>query len=191
MFNSGGFHKYNLGVRWFTREHHEAPDFDDWDALRAAYRAYIDSIRGGLPPDLQRLTGMNLHDALIDIADLDLVRHTAHIRLLTGDSAEFIDCQYEEADFGMSNLRNFQLAIEARVPRRDMSGAVVGWQPLATVLHDEITQVGDRFQHAFLIDPLGDFAVSFRGFTLGTQAAPGGGLPERSERFRIVNQWSE
>src|SRR5438094_7330760 len=47
--------KYNLGVRWFTREHHEDPDFDDWEAVRAAYWVYIDSIRAGLPADLQRL----------------------------------------------------------------------------------------------------------------------------------------
>ena len=178
-------------MRWFTCEHHEDPDFDDWDALRAAYWAYIDSIRAGLPADLQRLTGINLHDALFDIAELDLLRHTAHFRLLTGDRAEFIDCQYAEADFGMSNLRNLELAIEARVPRRDTNGAVVGWRPLATVLHDEISQAGHRFQHAFLLDPLGDFAVSFRGFTLGTTAAPAGGLPERNERFLLINQWSE
>ena len=79
-------------MRWFTREHHEDPDFDDWDAVRAAYWAYIDSIRGGLPPDLQRLTGINLHDALFDIAKIDRVQ-TAHIRLLAGDGTQFIDCQ--------------------------------------------------------------------------------------------------
>ena len=178
-------------MRWFTREHHEDPDFDDWDAVRAAYWAYIDSIRGGLPPDLQRLTGIDLHDALFDIAEIDLVRHTAHFRLLTGDRAEFIDCQYDDVDFGMSNLRNLELAIEARVPRRDTNGAVVDWRPLATVLHDEITEMGHRFQHAFLVDPLGDFAVSFRGFTLGITTAPVGGLPGRDDRFRIINQWSE
>lgn len=132
-----------------------------------------------------------MNDALFDIADLDLVRRTAHIRLLTGDGAEFIDCRYDDADFGLSNLRNLQLAVEVRAPRRDRDDAIIGWRPLASVLNDEITIVGDRFQHAFLVDPLGDFAVGFRGFTLGRRAAPAGGLPERSERFRIVNQWSE
>ncbi len=178
-------------MRWFTRDHHEDPDFDDWETLKADYWAYIESIRSGLPPDLHRLAEIDLHDAVLDIAEIDLQRRTAHVRFLAGNRANFIDCYYADADFGDSNLRNLELAIEARIPQRDKSGITVGWKPLASVLHDEITRDGDRFQHSLLIDPLGDFAVSFHAFTLTTEAAPKKCLPERNERFRISNQWSE
>jgi hypothetical protein len=179
------------GVRWFTRDHHEDPDFDDWETVKADYWAYIESIRSGLPPDLQRLADVDLHDAVLDMADIDLRRRTAHVRFLAGDRAKFIDCYYADADFGDSNLRNLESAIEARIPQRDKTGTAAGWKPLASVLHDEITREGDRFQHSFLIDPLGDFAVSFRGFTLSTEPAAEARLPERNERFRITNQWSK
>jgi hypothetical protein len=182
---------YNLGVRWFTRDHHEDPDFDGWETLKADYWAYIESIRSGLPPDLRRLADIDLHDAVLDIAEIDLRRRTAHIRFLAGNRAKFIDCYYADADFGDSNLRNLGIAIEARVPQRDNSGTAVGWKPLASVLHDEITRKGDRFQHSFLIDPLGDFAVGFQGFTLSTEPATEERMPERIDRFRISNQWSE
>jgi hypothetical protein len=178
-------------MRWFTRVRNDNPDFDDWEAVRTAYWTYIDSIRDELPPDLRRLTRIDLHDAVFDMADVDLLRRTAHLRLLAGDRATFIDCQYEDADFGDSKLQYLGLAIEARVPQRDRSGKVLGWGPLGSVLHDEITLVGQRFQHEFLIEPFGDFAVSFRAFALSTTPAQEAGLPEREERFRVVNQWSD
>ena len=175
-------------MRWFTRQRSEDPNFDDWDDVRAAYWAYIESIRDGLPADLQRLTATDLHDAVLDTVEIDLILRTAQIRFLSGDCATFIDCQYEDADFGDSNLRNLRLAVEGRVPWRDSSGTIVEWRPFASVLHDEITVVAHRFQHAFLIDPLGDFAVSFRQFRLTTESATEGRLPERRERYRVINQ---
>ncbi len=179
-------------MRWFTRERTDDPNFDDdaWDAVRAGYWAYVDSVRDGLPPDLQRLVEINLHDAVFDMAKIDFIGGTAHIRFLSGDSTTFIDCQYGDMDFGESNLRNLRLAIEARLPRREGTGTIVEWVPFASVLYDEITVMADRFQHSFLVDPLGDFAVSFRQFRLTTESAPEGRLPERRERYAI-NQCSD
>jgi hypothetical protein len=182
---------YNLGVRWFTRERDEDPDFDDWDAVRSGYWAYISSIRGGLPPDLTRFLELDLHDAVVDVAEIDLVQRTARIRFLAGDRASFIECRYNDADFGDSNLRNFELAVEARVPHRDVSGAILDWRPLAIVLHDEVALLNGRFQHSFLIDPLGDFAVTFAAFALSVEAAHESALPERNPRFSLRNQWTE
>lgn len=178
-------------VRWFTRERHQDPNFDDddFDAVRAAYWEYIDSVRDGLPPDLQRLARTDLHDAVFDTVKIDLVQRTAHFRLLSGDSSTFFDCHYADTDFGDSNLRNLEIAVEGRVPWR--RGTVVEWRPFAAVVHDEIAVVAPQFRHSFLIDPLGDFAVSFREFRLTTEPAVDGRLPERNERFRVINQWSE
>lgn len=176
---------------WFTRERYEDGYFDDWDALIRDYGAYIQSVRVRLPKDLQRLAppnGFNLHDAEVDIAEIDLVRHTAHLRFLTGDGKQFVDCRYAEADFGESNLKNFEYAIDALLARRDASGVILGWGPLGTVLYDEITVVGDRFQHAFIIHPLGDFALTFSGFNLSSEPSSDGRLPERSQRFLLANE---
>jgi hypothetical protein len=178
-------------VRWFTRERYEDPDFDDWDGVRSGYWGYIDSIKEGLPSDLRRFLETDLHDAVVDFAEIDLLKRTALIRFLAGDSTRFIQCQYEDADFGDSKLKNFELATEARIPRRDDSGAMLGWRPLAHVLHDEVELVGNRYQHSFLIDPFGDFAVSFRGFDLTVEPAEEGGSPERNVRFVLRNQWRE
>ena len=178
-------------MRWFTRERDEDPDFDDWDAVRSGYWAYISGIRDGLPPDLKRFLELDLHDAVVDVAEIDLVQATTRIRFLSGDGASVIECRYNDADFGDSNLRNFELAVEARVPRRDMSGAILGWRPLGIVLHDEVAQLNGRFQHSFLIDPLGDFAVTFAGFALSVEAAHESALPERNARFSLRNQWTE
>jgi len=178
-------------VRWFTRERYEDPDFDDWDAVRSGYWGYIDSIREGLPSALKRFLEINLHDAVVDVAEIDLVQRTARIRFLAGNSASFIDCQYRDADFGDSNLKNFELATEARSPLRDRTGAVFGWGPLASVLHDEVALVGERFQHSFLIFPFGDFTVRFQDFALTVEPAGAGGLPERSARFFVRNEWTE
>jgi hypothetical protein len=68
---------------------------------------------------------------------------------------------------------------------------MLGWRPLAAVLHDEVTLVGDHYQHSFLIDPFGDFAVSFRRFVLTLEPAQEGALPERNVRFVLRNQWTE
>jgi hypothetical protein len=152
---------------------------------------YISSIRDGLPPDLKRFLELDLHDAVFDFAEIDLVQRTARIRFLAGDGATFIECRYDDADFGDSNLRNLELAVEARVPHRDMSGAVVDWRPLAIVLHDEVARLNGRFQHSFLIDPLGDFAVTFAGFAFSVEAAHENALPERNVRFSLRNQWTE
>ena len=178
-------------MRWFTRAHYEDPDFDDWDAVRSGYWAYIGSIRERLPSDLKRFLEIDLHDAVVDVAEIDLLRCTARIRFLTRNSMSFVECQYDDADFGDSNLRNLEVAAEARMPVRDRSGAVLEWRPLASVLHDEVALLGDRFQHSFLIDPLGDFAVSFQGFALSVEPAQVGGLPERSIRFSLRNERTE
>jgi len=181
-------------VRWFTRERYEDPDFDDWDGVSKAYAAYIESIRSKLPQDLQRLAppdGINLHDAEMDIAEIDLVRRTAHIRFLTAGGAQFVDCRYGDADFGESNLRNLEYAIEARVPRRDATGTILSWVPLGNVLYDEITAVDDRLKHSFVIYPLGDFAVEFRGFSLSSEPSPEGRLPDRNQRYLLTNEWSK
>ena len=178
-------------MRWFTRERYEDPDFDDWDSVLSGYRAYITGIRDALPADLQRFLELNLHDAVVDVAGIDLVERTARIRFLAGDGASFIECRYDNADFGESDLRNLELAVEARVPYRDMSGAILGWQPLANVLYDEITLLNGRFQHSFLIDPLGDFAVTFGGFALSVEAARESVLPERNPRFSLRNEQDE
>jgi hypothetical protein len=178
-------------VRWFTRERYEDPDFDDWDAVRSGYWAYIDSIREGLPSELRRFLEINLHDAVVDVAEIDLVQRTARIRFLAGNSASFVDCQYRDADFGDSNLKHFELATEARSPLRDMTGVVFGWGPLASVLYDEVALVGERFQHSFLIYAFGDFTVRFQDFALTVEPAGAGGLPERSTRFFVRNEWTE
>jgi hypothetical protein len=102
------FGTYNLGVRWFTREHYEDLDFDDWDAVRPGYWAYIGSIKEGLPSDLKRFLELDLHDAVVDVAEIDLLKRTARIRFLAGDRTTFISCQYEDADFGESKLKNFE-----------------------------------------------------------------------------------
>jgi len=178
-------------VRWFTRERYEDPDFDDWDSVVSGYWAYISSIRDGLPPDLRRFLELNLHDAVIDVAEIDLVQRTARIRFLAGDGASFIECRYDDADFGNSDLRNLEVAVEARVPYRDMSGAVLDWRPLANVLYDEVTRLNGRFQHSFLIYPVGDFAVTFGGFALSVEAANESALPERNARYSLRNEWDE
>jgi len=178
-------------VRWFTRERYEDPDFDDWDTVVSGYWAYIAGIRDRLPPDLRRFLELNLHDAVVDVADIDLVQRTAGIRFLSGDSASFIDCQYRDADFGDSNLKHFELATEARSPLRDRTGAVFGWGPLAAVLYDEVALVGERFEHSFLIWPFGDFTVRFQDFALTVEPAGAGGLPERSARFFVRNERTE
>ena len=178
-------------MRWFTRERYEDPDFDDWDTVVSGYWAYIAGIRDGLPPDLQRFLELNLHDAVVDVAEIDLVQRTARIRFLAGDGASFIECRYDDADFADSNLRNLELAVEARVPRRDMSGAILDWRPLAIVLHDEVALLNGRFQHSFLIDPLGDFAVTFGGFALSVDAAHESAGPERNARFSLRDESTE
>jgi hypothetical protein len=181
-------------VRWFTRERDEDADFDDWDGVSTAYAAYIESIRSRLPQDLQRLTppdGFDLHDAEVDIAEIDLVRRTAHIRFLTAGGAQFVDCRYGDADFGESNLRNLEYAIEARVPRRDATGTILSWVPLGNVLYAEITALDDRLKHSFIIEPLGDFAVEFRSFSLSSEPSPEGRLPERNQRYLLTNEWSK
>lgn len=175
-------------MRWFTRERHEAPDFDNWDSVVSGYPAYITGIRDGLPPDLQRFLELNLHDAVVDVAEIDLVQRTARIRFLAGDGASFIECRYDDADLGDTNLRNFELAVEARVPYRDMSGAILDWRPLGNVLYDEVALLNRRFHHSFLIDPLGDFAVTFGGFALSVEAAHETALPERNPRFSVRDE---
>jgi len=174
---------YNLGVRWFTRERHEDPDFDDWDRVDSGYLAYISGIRDSLPPDLKRFLELNLHDAVVDFAEIDLLQRSARIGFLSGDGASFIECRYDDADFATSSLRNLEVAVEARVPYRDMSGAILDWRPLANVLYDEVALLNGRFQHSFLIDPLGDFAVTFGGFALSVEPAQERALPERKIPF--------
>lgn len=183
-----------MSMRWFTRQRYEDADFDNWEDLTKGYTAYIQRIRTKLPPDLQRLAppdGIDLHDATVDLAEVDLMRRTARIRFLTADAKQLADCRYADAYFGKSNLRNLEYAIEAVIPRRDASGGISSWVPLGKVLYDEITVVGDRFQHSFVFEPLGDFAVTFRRFTLSSERSSEGRLAERNQRFLLTNEWSE
>ncbi|HVH65771.1 MAG TPA: hypothetical protein VM674_07005 [Candidatus Acidoferrum sp.] len=177
-------------MRWFTRQRYEDPDFDEWDVLVKDYAAYLESIRSQLPDQLRLLADIDLHDAGVEAAEIDLLRRTARIRFLTFGSQRLITCRYEDADFGNSNIHNLEYAIEAIIPKRDSEGHVFGWTPLVRVLSDEVTVEGDRFQHALVLQPFGDFAVTFRGFTLTAERGFEPHSRETKERFRVINEFS-
>jgi hypothetical protein len=180
-------------VRWWTRERLNDPDFDDWDAVSADYWKHVAEIRTELPVDLALLLNQSqrfsLHDSHIEMAMLDLVGRRARIQFRTYDA--ILDCNYYGADFGESNLRDFEMAVEALLPKFDStSPAPIQLQPLSTVLHDEVTTAGEgRYRHAILIDPLGDISIDFDDFRLVARELPATTSAVR-KRTWLVNEWS-
>lgn len=177
-------------MRWFTRERYEDPSFDGWDAIGEEYAKYLETIRSQLPDQLRRLLDINLHDAGIEAAEIDLVRRVARIRFLTAGDQRLVTCRYDDADFGESNLKHLELAIEAIVPRRDDDGHVFGWKPLANVLFEEVSIEDERYKHAFVLYPFGDFALTFGGFGLNIERGFERHSRETTPRFHVIDESS-
>lgn len=176
-------------MRWWTRARLNDPDFDDWDAASADYWKHIDEIRTQLPADLSRLLNHSLHDSHIELSMLDLVRRRARIQFRKHDA--LIDCRYGAADFGDSNLHSFEQAVEALLPVfHSENSEPVSLRPFATVLHDEVTVIGEgRYRHSILVEPLGDISIDFDDFRLTVSDLKGIDA-ELHRRTWLLNEWS-
>jgi hypothetical protein len=155
-------------MRYFTRERvwpaDPSDESFDWERdVCEAYSAHVAKIGDALPADLRLIAShaVDLHDAFFDLVEI----HPRSLRmLLLGSGAvhdpQLLDLRYSDYEVVDGTLRNLSYAVEGIRPYVADYDApppqpTAGYMPLGQILYTEVDIIGDRFEHSFLVDPLG------------------------------------
>jgi hypothetical protein len=159
-------------MRWFTDEIYESSEAEEaedvaWNAMLAAYWAYVTAIASQLPKDLAALATeerLNLHDARFEEVRWDREAAKIDMRVVVG--ALRLDLHFGDAAFTTEDIQKIEFAVEA----------VFGESPWVTqtaIRAQEVEIAGDgRYLLRLRLWPFHEFGIEFGSFSLAEEPAP-------------------